>query len=124
MPNRISQLPKVSTEFTEHIGKAALAKNEWMPCPQCGEKQVKPPGGVAVGAFAGASMMGCSTILFGFITLIVFAISTAAGIFVAVLSVILVIAMPFLGAAQGASYACGACKFTWTFKEAEGYAKK
>lgn len=55
--NNLLKLPKVSDVFLTHIEGHALEKNEWMPCPRCGQSTVQSPSGVAVGGCAGFSFI-------------------------------------------------------------------
>lgn len=119
--NRILALPRVSDEFKDFINKGPIRPKEWMPCPRCGSKTVTPPSGAGAGAAAGISLMGCATVFFALVALVVFAISPPVGILIGIISAILIIALPFLGANQAAQYKCGSCQFVWLGKEASDF---
>jgi DNA-directed RNA polymerase subunit RPC12/RpoP len=117
--NKLLTLPKISPEFTAFCKGHEFTKNEWMPCPQCGSKEVTKPSGAGVGAVAGASMMGCLGVIFLIATIFAVVFLGPIGWGVGAAGILIVILSPFLGAGMGSIYKCNSCSFIWSFKNIE-----
>lgn len=120
MSNKILSLPKISPEFTTFCKGHEFTKDEWMPCPQCGSKDVEKPSGAVTGAIAGiltiAGMIGIASLFLG---VGVAAIASPGGSAVGLVVIILVVMAPVLGAGMGSLYKCKSCSFNWIFKNVE-----
>ncbi len=120
MANKILSLPKISPEFTAFCKGHEFTKNEWMPCPQCGSKQVDKPTGAGVGAAAGvltiAGMLGIASLFLG---VGITAFASPSGGAVGLVVVLLIVLAPVLGAGMGSLYKCKSCSFNWIFKNVE-----
>ena len=117
----ILNLPKVSDNFLKHIEGRALEKNEWTPCPRCGEGKVEPPSGALSGFIAGFGAMGCLFWIVGIGVLIMAVISWPFAVFFAIIGLALILLMPAMGAGWGLFYRCKSCGFNWTYKDIEKY---
>ncbi len=120
MANKILSLPKISPEFTAFCKGHEFTKNEWMPCPQCGSKDVTKPTGAVGGAIAGvitvAGMLGIASLFLG---VGVAALASPDGGAVGLVVVLLIVLAPVLGAGMGSLYKCKSCSFNWIFKNVE-----
>lgn len=79
---------------------------------------MQPPAGKGVGMATGAAFMGCSTLMLGFLCLVVLAFSKPVGIVLTIISAAIVLGLPWLGARIGGTYACSSCQFRWSFAQA------
>jgi len=117
----LSKLPKVSEAFLAHIKERTLEKNEWMPCPRCGEGTVEPPSGALAGGIAGGLSIGCWVMLIIVIAIIVAIIFWPIAVFVVIFGLIMIPLLPVLGAGLGMLYRCKSCRYNWTFKDVQDY---
>jgi len=117
----LSKLPKVSDNFLRHIQERTLEKNEWMPCPRCGEGMVEPPSGALVGGIAGASMIGCWIFAVIIVSVILAIVFWPAAVVAGIVGLILIPFLPTIGAGLGMLYRCKSCGYNWTFKDVEKY---
>ena len=122
--NSILKLPKVSEPFVEHLEGRQLDKNEWMPCPRCGQASVEPPSGALAGGCAGASMIGCWIVLVIIGCAILAVVFYPAAIVAGVVGLVMIPFLPAMGAAMGAMYKCKSCDFSWTFKDVQDYKRR
>ena len=123
MMNNLLKLPKVSNAFLTHIEGHALEKNEWMPCPRCGEGTVTPPVGGALGTVAGVGLIGCWLWILGIGAIILAIIFWPIAVAFIILGLILIPLLPVIGAAIGMMYNCKSCSFAWSFRDVEDYKK-
>ncbi len=119
MANKILALPKISPEFTVFCKGHEFTKNEWMPCPQCGSKEVEKPSGAGAGAATGVAMMGCLGVIFLIATIFAVVFLGPIGWGVGIAGILIVVLSPFLGAGMGSLYKCKSCSFAWLFKDVE-----
>lgn len=117
----LSKLAKVSDSFSTHIEGHILEKNEWMPCPRCGESTVDPPTGGLFGGIAGFSLIGCWTVIIAVGAIILGIIFWPIAVVFVIIGLILIPFLPILGAGLGMLYRCKSCGYNWTFKDAENY---
>lgn len=119
--SKLSKLPRVSEVFLKHIKERTLEKNEWMPCPRCGEAKVDPPTGALIGSLTGAWLIGC-WILFVVIVSVIFAvIFFPLAIIFAIIGFVMIPFLPAIGASMGMVYRCKSCGYNWTFKDIKDY---
>ena len=123
LQSSLSKLPKVSDAFSNHIGGHPLQKNEWMPCPRCGESKVKPPAGVLAGTLGGLFGIGCVIPILVVVGIILGLIFWPLAAVVVIGGVIAIPLMPLIGAGLGMSYKCKSCGYSWTFAGVDKYNK-
>lgn len=119
--SNLLKLSKVSDAFLTHIEGRTLEKNEWMPCPRCGEGTVEPPSGAWLGGCAGFGLIGCWLWILGIGAIILGIIFWPVAVFYVILGLILIPFLPALGAGLGMLYRCKSCGYNWTFKDVETY---
>ncbi len=117
--SNLSKLPKLSETFLAHIEDRTLEKNEWMPCPRCGEGTVEPPSGALAGGCLGFGLIGCWLWILGIGAIILGIIFWPAAIGFIILGLIVIPFLPILGVGIGMSYSCKSCGYSWTFKDVE-----
>jgi hypothetical protein len=119
--SKIARLARVSDAFINHITSHTLVKNEWVPCPQCGQGNVDAPAGKAIGCLAGSAMIIWYIIftLFAAIVVGIFFWPLSIGIIIG--GIIGAFLLPLLGTALGLVYRCKSCNYAWTFGDIESY---
>lgn len=126
--NSLSNLPKLSEAFLAHIEGRGLPRDEWMPCPKCGSREVEVPGGrnMLLGGLLGLGCGGTS----GCVAIVVaavgwfFMLGTAAWILALVILILgLGLGMLFTlsGVLPRISYECKSCGNSWTFQDVEDF---
>jgi len=123
LQSSLSKLPKVSDSFLRHITGHHLEKNEWMPCPRCGESKVEPPAGVLAGVLGGVFGIGCLILVLAVVGAILAVIFFPLAAVVVIVGLIAIPFMPLIGAALGLGYKCKSCGYSWTFADADKYKK-
>lgn len=123
LQSSLSNLPKVSDPFLRHIMGHHLEKNEWMPCPRCGESKVEPPAGVLAGVLGGVFGIGCLIVVLAVVGAILAVIFFPLAAVVVIVGLIAIPFMPLIGAALGLGYKCKSCGYSWTFADADKYKK-
>ena len=120
-PSRIARLPQVSDSFINHINNHTLVKNEWVPCPQCGQGTVDKPSGKAIGCLAGSALIVWWIICFTIAAIIagIFFWPLAIGIIIG--GIIGIFLLPLIGTALGLVYRCKSCNYSWKFEDIENY---
>ena len=120
----LSKLPKVSDTFLEHIKERPLQKSEWMPCPQCGSKEVTKPIGAVGGGVSGCALVGCWIPVVLVLTVIFSVVWLPIGIAVLVLGLLVIPLFLLVGTAFGLAYQCKTCRYSWTFGDVQTYQEK
>ena len=119
----LSKLPQVSDSFLNHIEGHLLKKNEWMPCPRCGQSAVEPPNGALAGILAGFSTIGCLILILAIVGIILGIIFWPLAVIFVVVGLIMIPFLPIIGAGLGLNYSCKSCGYNWTFRDVENYKK-
>ena len=119
--NNITKLPKVSEAFIDHIRSHALVKDEWVPCPRCGQGTVEAPAGKAIGCLAGSAMIIWYIVFTGFAAIIVGIFFWPLSIGIIIGGIIGVFLLPILGTALGLVYRCKSCNYAWMFEDVQNY---
>ncbi len=119
--SNIAKLPKISDAFINHINSHALVKDEWVPCPRCGQGTVEAPAGKAIGCLAGSAMIIWYIVFTLFAAIIVGIFFWPLSIGIIIGGIIGVFLLPLLGTALGLVYRCKSCNYAWTFGDVENY---
>ena len=121
--SKLSKLPKVSGIFLNHIKERTLEKNEWTPCPQCGESKVEAPHGALIGSITGVSLIGCWIPFVIIVSIILAVIFFPLAIIFAIVGLVMIPFLPAMGASMGMLYRCKSCGYNWSFKDVKEYQK-
>jgi preprotein translocase subunit SecY len=124
MKNSISELPKQSSQFLEHVSGRVLREKEWLPCPRCGGNKIKQPTGKAFGFTAAVLLIPFMLILAMIISAVMVVFVGTAGIVVGVGMGIGLLFAPFIAAQKASQYQCKDCSFVWTFADVDQFGVK